>query len=279
MSNSDDKTLNSSALKEFSWPSPLDNRSTCTRAGFLFQQQHGQIFDFFLFACSLATKTDHVRFTAAEALASVNGEHKKIFEQIKKNPKPAFRKLQSFAEYQSEIMVIRMVDNYLAFLSDILQACMLRKPELLSSDEQVRTADIVKFSNRRDLVNFLVDRKINRLSYGGLRGIEKFLVGRLGIPLSVDPTQRTQISVAIELRNIYTHNRGVVNELFLGRLSGQIFDYKFIEGQRFHAGFDEIVMISSSLFTNVVRLDIEVAKKFGLQRKQFSTWRQGRESK
>lgn len=254
-------------------------RSICTRSGFRYQRQHFQIFDFFFFATALAQNSDQARLTAAKALANAFDEHKQDFERIKNNPRPAFNRLHSFSEYQSESMVIRLVDNYLAFLSESIQSCMLKKPELLSSKEQVRTEDILRFASRKDLIDFLVNRKINHLSYGGLKGIEKFLTSRLGLSLANTSEQRDQINIAIELRNIYTHNRGVVNELFMSRLASTKHDYGFREGERFHADYDEVVKIANGLFDSATRLDSESASKFEIQRKMYSTWMAGNRRK
>lgn len=248
-------------------------QASCSEAGYRFQLQHFRIFDFFLFALTLSTKADEARFTAAKALASAGArEYVAIFEEVQQNPQPAFRKLQSFSEYQSELMIIRSVDNFMSFLSEMLQACMSKKPELLRSKEQIKTEDVLRFTNRRELLDFLVNRKLNELSYGGLRGIEEFLDQRLNVALVDNDEERTRLSIAIELRNIYTHNRGVVNELFLSRLGDCEHDYKFVQGKRFHSDFDQIVGFANNLFDIAIRLDGHALAKFGMQKKRYVTW-------
>jgi hypothetical protein len=248
-------------------------QAACSEAGYRFQLQHFRIFDFFLFAVMLSTNADKVRFTAAKVLAGVGvTEYVANFEKVQENPQPTFRKLQSFGEYQSELMIIRSVDNFMSFLSETLQACMSKQPELLRSNEQIRTEDVLRFSNRRELVDFLVNRKLNELSYGGIRGIEEFLDQRLNVTLVDNDDERSQLGIAIELRNIYTHNRGVVNELFLSRLGAHEHAYKFAQGERFHADFDQIVGFANNLFDIAVRLDDRALAKFGLQKKRYVTW-------
>ena len=254
-------------------PRAPKRQASCSEAGYRFQLQHFRIFDFFLFAVTLSTNTDKARFTAAKALASTGDkEFVTNFEQVQQNPEPVFRKLQSFGGYQSELMIIRLVDNFMSFLSETLQACMSKKPELLRSKEQIKTEDVLKFTNRRDLVDFLVNRKLNDLSYGGLRGIEEFLDQRLNVALVNNDDERICLSIAIELRNIYTHNRGVVNELFLSRIAGHQHAYKFVQGKRFRADFDEIVGFANNLFDVAIRLDCQALAKFGLQKKRYVTW-------
>jgi hypothetical protein len=106
-------------------------QAQCSEAGYRFQLQHFRIFGFFLFALMLSTHADKARFTAARALAT-GGDEEDVakFEKVQQNPQATFRKLQSFGGYQSELMVIRLVDNFMSFLSESLQSCMLKKPEL-----------------------------------------------------------------------------------------------------------------------------------------------------
>jgi hypothetical protein len=256
-----------------STPRAPKRQASCSEAGYRFQLQHFRIFDFFMFALWLSTYADKARFTAAKALASV-GDTESVarFEKVLQNPEPTFRKLQSFGGYQSELMIIRLVDNFMSFLSETLQACMSKKPELLRSREQIKTEDVLRFTNRRDLVDFLVNRKLNELSYGGLRGIEEFMDQRLNVVLVNNDDERSRLSIAIELRNIYTHSRGVVNELFLSRMAGHQHAYKFVQGKRFHADFDEIVGFANNLFDIAIRLDVQALAKFGLQKKRYVTW-------
>jgi hypothetical protein len=254
-------------------PRTPKRQTFCSEAGYHFQLQHFQVFDFFRFALKLSTYVDKAGFTAAEALAS-GGTKEDVarFERLQQNPQPAFRKLRSFAGYQCDLMIIRLVDNFMSFVSETLQSCMFNKPELLHSREQVKIEDVLRFTNRRDLVDFLVNRKLNELSYGGLRGIEEFLDQRLNIALINNASERLQLSIAIELRNIYTHNRGVVNELFLSRIATREHCYNFVPGKRFHADFDQIVGFANNLFDIAIRLDGQVLEKFSLQKKQYVSW-------
>jgi len=245
----------------------------CSDAGYRFQLQHFRIFDFCFFVSKLSTSLDEMRFRATEYLAR-GGENNQVahFEKLKQNPKPIFSKLKLFGEDQSELMTIRLVDNFTSFLSEALQACMAKKPELLRSKEQIKTEDILRFTNRRDLVDFLINRKLNELSYGGIRGIEEFLDSRLNVALVENDNERAVLSIAIELRNIYTHNRGVVNELFLSRIAGHEHGHEFVQGKRFHADFEDIVRFANNLFDIAKRLDSQTITKFGLQRKKYATW-------
>lgn len=251
--------------------SPLHEKS-CTIAGYKFQRRHYVIFDFFFFNLKIASAADKARLKIFESLAITGGEaEKKRWEEVRESPHQVFVGLRLFAEYQTEIMIIRSVDNFLSMLSETLQACMLKRPEMLRSAEQIKTEDVLRFTKRSEIIEFIVNQKVNQLSYGGFRALEVFFDRHLGVALMTD-AERESVSVAIELRNIYTHNRGVVNELFLSRLKGVSADYDFREGKRFHTDFDQIVRIANALFDVAVRVDGAVSHKYGLKRKRYATW-------
>ena len=247
------------------------NKKACSAELYRFQRRHFQIFDFFMFGLALSKQADEARAAIAGALEALDDDTMRA-EKLRSNPNASFHKLRSFSHHQSEVMVIRCVDNFMSYLSEILQTCMAKKPELLKSKEQVKTEDVLRFTNRHELIEFLINRKLNELTYGGLRAIEEFLELRLGLKLLETQRDRATLSVAIELRNIYTHNRGVVNELFLSRLSEQPHKHKFILGKRFHAEFDNIVDFANVQFDIAPKLDDRVVEKFGLLKKRYSTW-------
>lgn len=255
------------------YPLLLDNSHMCTERLYHYFWRQFTIFDFFYFGLELALQIDRQRLIAAEALAEGGSKKDEMrLKEVEKNKDPAFKKLQSFSSLQSENICIRAADNFICYLSEIIQSAMRKKPELLKSNEQVRIEDILRFSNQRDLISFLVDRKLNELTYGGIREIEKFLEDRTGITLVSNDEERATLSFAIELRNIYTHNRGVVNDIFVRRLSGVQHGYKLQKGKRFHAEFETVIQLSNNMASLAIRLDDQFNSKFKLKTKRYATW-------
>lgn len=263
----------------FPVPLSLGGRHLCTEELYQFLRRHHMIFDFFMFSLKLSDSADKARYVALEALAKHGSEDdKEEFERVKQDPDTVFNQLVKFANLQSENMNIRAADNFVCYISETIQRCMLKKPEMLKSSESVRTEVILRFKTRKDLVSYLVDRKLNDLTYGGLREIEKFLDDRIGVTLTTSESERALLLVAIELRNIYTHNRGVVNEIFLSRLAGVDHGHDFKKGKRFHADYDTTVTLANNLASIAERVDREVAQKFGLKAKRYSTWYEQRKA-
>ncbi|CAO3441527.1 hypothetical protein [Azospirillum argentinense] len=260
----------------FPFPILPSQDDRCTERGYFFMRRHFTIFDFFFFNLHLSTTIDKQRATAIRALAYAGDQESlRRVEELERNPKPHFSKLQKFSSFQSENMCIRAVDNFTCFLSETIQSCMMKRPNMLSSGEMIKIEDVVKFKNRKDLLSFLVDRKINELTYGGIKELENFLNERTGFSLTTTNEERAILTISIELRNIYTHNRGIVNDIFIKRIKGIKHDFVFTKGQRFHADFDIITTFANCLLSIGKRLDGMAASKFKIRTRTYGTWHKG----
>jgi hypothetical protein len=164
-----------------------------------------------MFVIQMATNTDHVLHVAAKMIQRAD-----MVESFSKNM--LFRKVQYFSPLISSNLVMDMANNFLTYLSEIIQNAVSKKPEILRSNDRFTAEEILQFSKMSDVASYIADRKINELSYGGLRQMEQFIDDRLGLKLFEDDEERRLLSILVELRNIQTHNRGIVNDLFLNRL-------------------------------------------------------------
>ena len=248
-------------------PPYLSDESLCGKELFRYYRNNKTIFDFFFFGIDLVTKLDEAGLVATKVLAEGGDrKHRERLQILEKNPRPAFKKLQSFGRFQAEVICIRLVDNFSCFLSETIQSAMLKRPEMLRSSEQVKLSEVLRFTKYQDLVEFLVNRKVNELSYRGIQDIEDFLVDRVGCKLTETTEDRDNLSLAIELRNIYTHTRGVVSEVTLKRLKGTKFYDQLKLGDDYHVGYDEIIILARSMFKIACDLDLQFSKKFRFRR-------------
>jgi hypothetical protein len=235
-----------------------------------FLRTYKAIFDFFFFGIQLATQTDKNRMTAAKALATIGRpEDQERLKELEANPEPAFGRLAQFSRLQSENMTLRVVDNFTSYLSEIVQVCMMKRPEILRSKEQIRIDEVLRFSSYKELIRFLVNRKVNELSYKGITDIEEFLLDRTGILLTQSERQKANLMLGIELRNVITHNRGVVSDVTIRRLAAVEHGRKVVEGEVFHVEFDDLIDISSSLVEIARTVDEAFCAKFRIRRRKF----------
>lgn len=241
---------------------------------YLFLLDYHKVIDLFFFTLHLAHHADKVSLTASKALISVGRSEEEI-ERLKANIETsdrAARKLSEFGSLNSKNLTTNVVDSFLWFISATVQSAMRKRPEMVKTGETVRIEDIFEFSSKRELTEYLIDRKVNSLSYGGMSTVERFISESMGVSIFPNESVRTLMRIFVEVRNIQVHNRGIVNRVFLGRVT-QHDKFNFVEGKRAHLGFDELVDLTRVCVQTAIDLDMRTCKKFGIKQKRYSTWR------
>jgi hypothetical protein len=84
------------------------------------------------------------------------------------------RELKTHNRFLRDMTVVSAVDNYLAYLKDILYLICRKRPEVLRSNEMVRADFILGYSDMSDLVDALAERKVSDLSYKSFADLSKF---------------------------------------------------------------------------------------------------------
>ena len=244
-----------------------------TEPCWIFLSDYKKIIDLFFFLVSLANSADKVAVGAAKALIVDATEEEKIRHQkVIDHPTRVSDRLRDYAYLNSKNLTLNIVDAFLWYISTILQEAMKRRPQMVKSKEKIEIEAIFDFRNRRELINFLIDRRINSLSYGGMSGLRDFVRNSLGVELFPNARAEQLVQVFIEVRNIQIHNRGKVNATFLRRTKGQK-EFTFKEGKVVYLDFDELVTLSKLCLETALNLDGLIARKFGVQTKRISTRR------
>ena len=166
--------------------SPLAGQ-LCTRPLELYLGEFRRIFDFVFFGAGLAQQADEKRLHAARMRVKIaveleedDAKERSNLEQIEANKDVTFKRFISFNRLIIDNVISDLVNNFLCFPSEILQLCMITRPELLRSSETIKLEDILSFSSRDEMLEFIAEKKINDLSYGGVRELDQFFYNRLG---------------------------------------------------------------------------------------------------
>ena len=120
-----------------------------------------------------------------------------------------------------------------------------------------------------DLRAYIANKKINELSYGGLKQIQEFISDRLGVEMFTSTEQQSLLTIFVELRNIHTHNRGIVNQLFLDRIGEGHKQFKFTLAKLFHVDLDNFILLSKNAIEVALQVDDSLAKKFKIKRSHY----------
>jgi hypothetical protein len=131
------------------------------------------------FISHISLRTDEVSEIARRAL---HGEPTLTKEELFKHASSEGRNTEQLRQYRQiicENMLCRSVDNFLAYISDILRLAFLKKPDALRSGESITFNEVLSHSAMRDLIKYIVDKKVNELSYQGLNSISEHIRARL----------------------------------------------------------------------------------------------------
>jgi hypothetical protein len=123
--------------------------------------------------------------------------------------------LKPYTSIILDVVFCRTVDNYLAYLSELLALIFEAQPNTLRSNEQVTVDFILEHSDFEDLLNGLIEKKVMELSFKGMRDLAKYLDSRLKFALFKNDDDLLTAVKIIEDRNILIHNRGIINRRYL----------------------------------------------------------------
>lgn len=146
---------------------------------------------------------------------------KTSLEEIKSNyealPKVRDR-LVNYAGLMTEATLIRSVDGFLLYLSDVLSEALRLRPEMLKSSDTITIAEVLDRSSMDELINYATERKVTAISMKGAKDLIDYVRKQYGFVLFPDNADRNIALTMIEWRNLLVHNHGVVNSLFLSRV-------------------------------------------------------------
>lgn len=157
-----------------------------------------------------------------------------------------------------QMVLCRAVDSYLCYITDLLALIFVNKPDTLRSNEQLTYDDVLQHSNMDDLISFIAEKRVLKLAFTGMRKLAADLSEGMGLDLFDNDADRERAVKIVEIRNLLTHNHGIVNRLFVSRLP----DYPVAVGDRIKpdAGFlQDIDFLAGS----VCDIEKRTAQKFG----------------
>jgi Putative DNA-binding domain len=114
----------------------------------------------------------------------------------------------------SRILFSSFVDNFETYLSDLLYEVFLANPSTLKSQQQVTLEEVLKCSDLQDFVKYWSKQKLNKLQKGSVKGFikENKQIRELEV---IDEFKQNEIEKILQIRHLYSHRNGIVDEKFL----------------------------------------------------------------
>ena len=214
-----------------------------TKAALRFASEHSRLLDFHVFFMEAVTD--------------------RLVEKSKgdANQLAAFQaELQDHRSLLVEVVICRVADNFLSFISDLLAMIYQFQPDMLKSSEQERIDFILKFESMEELRVALAEKRVERLAYLGLRDLADYLSSKMGFELFSDNSDLERAALIVEYRNLFVHNRGVISSTSARR-------YKEMRehiGKRVTVQTEYVRELRQFLENAVIDIDIRASKKFSL---------------
>lgn len=171
------------------------------------------------------------------------------------------------SRFQLKLIHCRLVDTFLIYLTDLSADVFITRPETLRSGDQVRIDEILQLVDMEEVVAFLAERQITRLSHRGFDDLSKHFEERFGLLIVDNSEDRDYIGRMVAVRNLIVHNHGIINDQFI-RQAPSFFedaDPYDLKGHKVELNPENVVTGMHRLRCAVASLDERTAMKFGLQ--------------
>ena len=120
----------------------------------------------------------------------------------------------------ARILFSSFVDNFETYLSDLLYEIYLAKPATLKSSSLVTIKEVLDCSDLQEFVNNLAKKKISQLQKGSVKGFisDNAQIKNLNV---IDEFKENAIEKFLQIRHLYSHRNGIVDEKFLQYFTGE----------------------------------------------------------
>jgi hypothetical protein len=111
------------------------------------------------------------------------------------------------------ILFSSCADTFEIFMSDLLYEIYLAKPETLKSNAQITVKEVLDCSDMQEFISRYAKGKLKKLQRGSVKGFisDNKEIKSLGV---FDPTRQEQIEKILQIRHLYSHQNGLVDERF-----------------------------------------------------------------
>lgn len=161
----------------------------------------------------------------------------------------------------TEMLLGRLTDNFLTYLSELLNFIFSEKPEMVLSEKgSLDIKRIFEADSLEELRNEIIEEKVNQLSYKSVTALAEYLKDKLGFSVFEDKTEEGIVIKTIEARNIIVHNRSKINARYNSRVGSPNDEV----GERLEVYFSDIVRLNGYFDELTKKIDSKAVKKFKL---------------
>ena len=160
-----------------------------------------------------------------------------------------------------EMIFCRGVNSFLTYLADLMTLIYEKYPKKLSSSKQTTYRFCIEHHLAGDLISALAEKTVMELTHQSLDVLVEYFKKNLDLVLFTKGAHLANAGLCVDIRNVITHNRGIVNRFFIQR------NPRFADdlGKRVVLSERERREMLSTLGYCARQLDVRAIKKFGLE--------------
>jgi hypothetical protein len=176
-------------------------------------------------------------------------------------PESAVAQMEIHSAALDEMVFCRGVNSFLTYLADLMTVIYEKYPKKLPSNKQTTYRFCIEHHMAGDLISALAEETVMDLTHQNLDALAKYFKKNLDLVLFTKDTHSANAALCVDIRNIITHNRGIVNRFLIQR------NPRFADelGKRVVLGEQDREEMLGTLGYCARQLDLRAIKKFGLE--------------
>lgn len=198
----------------------------------------------------LADKMDQTLKILFDVIPNFNWDESKFVDYS--------QKMKNYDQVGFDMLVARIIDLYMCYISELLTSILSKNKKMLKSSKTIKFDEIIDHDDINSLIGVIVEKVILDLSFKGFKELSDTVQKDYGLSLISDDDELQKMTDANEFRNLFVHNRGIVNRLYLNRVPTSSLNI----GDRVHAKNGDFVPLIAEM---VLKLDNRARDKFSLE--------------
>ncbi|MEP1033640.1 ATP-binding protein [Ekhidna sp.] len=184
----------------------------------------------------------------------------KIFDDlgIKLYPvSPSHPTTDSEGKILTRILFSSIADNFENYLSDLLYEIFLANPSTLKSKKEVTIEEVLNCTDLQEFVKYWAKKQLLGLQKGSVKGFieENKQIRDLKV---IDNDRQSEIEKILQVRHLYSHRNGLVDEKFLQYFDG------YSLNEEFQLTMEQMCSKLEYLATIVNEIDLKAIEKHKL---------------
>jgi hypothetical protein len=176
-------------------------------------------------------------------------------------PESAVAQIDLHSSLLGEMLFCRGVNSFLTYLADLMTLIYEKYPKKLPSDKKATYQFCIEHHLAGDLISALAEETVIERTHQSFAALAKYFEEKLDLALFTQDTDLANGGLCVDIRNLVTHNRGIVNRFIIQRnprFAGDL-------GKRVVLGEEERRDMLNTLGYCARQLDLRAIKKFELE--------------